>query len=111
VKTEITRNVIRRLTGNGLLVVDGKEHRRQKKILSPAFASPHIKNLTSHFWLKGCELRNYWENHALNSDPKKGYEVFNTLTRTTLDIIGLAGWSSMFIVDGRFWIRFWCFEG
>jgi cytochrome P450 len=91
VKTEITRNVLRRLTGNGILVVDGNEHRRQRRILNPAFASQHIKNLVGHFWLKGCELRDYWERNALNSDETKGYEVFNTLTRTTLDIIGLAG--------------------
>jgi cytochrome P450 len=91
VKTEITRNVIRRLTGDGVLVVDGIEHRRQRKLLNPAFASEHIKNLIGPFWAKGCELTQLLEDEAVNGNEKGGYDVLKALTRTTLDIIGLAG--------------------
>jgi len=102
VKTEITRNVLRRLTGNGVLVVDGSEHRRQRKILNPAFASEHIKNLIPAFWSKAYELKELWENEAINVDPKTGYNVVKALSRTTLDIIGLAGFFSLeFQVNGR----------
>ena len=91
VKTEITRNVLLRLTGKGVLYVDGAEHRRQRKLLNPAFSSEHIKNLVSPFWSKACELKQLWEDENVNIDEKKGYNVVKALTRTTLDIIGLAG--------------------
>ena len=91
VKTEITRNALRRLTGDGVLVVDGNEHRRQRKILNPAFASEHIKNLIGPFWAKGCELTQLLEDEAVNTNVNEGYDVLKALTRTTLDIIGLAG--------------------
>jgi cytochrome P450 len=91
VKTEITRKVIRRLTGDGVLVVDGSEHRRQRRLLNPAFASEHVKNLIGPFWMKGCELVQLLEDEAVNTNEKGGYDVLKALTRTTLDIIGLAG--------------------
>jgi cytochrome P450 len=102
VKTEITRRVLRRLTGDGLLSVDGNEHRRQRKILNPAFASPHIKNLIGAFWRKSCELKDLWEQEGVNCEGKQGYEVFNALTRTTLDIIGLAGFLHEIYTDEGF---------
>ena len=101
VKTEITRNVLRRLTGDGVLVVDGIEHRRQRKLLNPAFASEHIKNLIGPFWAKGCELTQLLEDEAVNTNEKGGYDVLKALTRTTLDIIGLAGIAQMAITHDR----------
>jgi cytochrome P450 len=91
IKTEITRNVLRRVTGEGLLVVDGEEHKRQRKILTPAFAGTRIVHLIPNFWAKGCELSKYWEENAVDVTGVKWYEVFGDLSRTTLDIIGLAG--------------------
>lgn len=91
VRTTIARNVIRRITGEGVLVVEGSEHRRQRRILNPAFSSQHIKHLTHTFWAKACELRDLWDQEAVAADPKSGYNVVEALQRTTLDIIGLAG--------------------
>ena len=101
VKTEITRNVLRRVTGDGVLVVDGSEHRRQRKLLNPAFASEHIKNLIGPFWAKGCELMQLLEDEAINTNEKGGYDVLKALTRTTLDIIGLAGTTENAMADDR----------
>ncbi|GJE91800.1 cytochrome P450 [Phanerochaete sordida] len=44
----------------GLLVVEGEDHRRQRKILSPAFATPHIKSLSPIIWEKATQLRDIW---------------------------------------------------
>jgi cytochrome P450 len=89
VKTEITRNVLRRLSGEGLLVVDGAEHRRQRKLVNPAFTAERIKLLVPVFWTKACELRKLWHDEGVNAEE---YDVFSSLVRTTLDIIGLAGY-------------------
>jgi cytochrome P450 len=91
VRTEITRQAFKRITGEGLLYVEGEEHRRQRRILSPAFASQHIKELIPIFWSKGCELAATLSRLGVAADKKKGLEVFTLLPRTTLDIIGLAG--------------------
>jgi len=78
-------------------VVDGAEHKRQRKILTPAFTGQRVGGLVPHFWKKGCELQEYLNRNAVDSEDveengkRKGFEVFNCLTRTTLDIIGLAG--------------------
>lgn len=100
-KTEITRNVLRRLTGDGVLVVDGNEHRRQRKLLNPAFSSEHIKHLISPFWSKACELKQLWEDEAININEEKGYNVVKALSRTTLDIIGLTGLSLEVCINDR----------
>jgi len=91
VKTEISKRVLRRVVGDGILVVEGHEHKRQRKLLNPAFSSEHVKNLIPTFWLKACELCQLLEDEAVDIDPKKGYDVVKVLTRGTLDIIGLAG--------------------
>ena len=106
VKSEITVRVISRLTGDGLVVIDGEEHRRQRKILNPAFASHHIKDLIGTFWLKACELAKYWGD-KIDSDAEFGkhgigIDVSTALTRTTLDIIGLTGNPLLDIVDSGF---------
>ncbi|KZT67097.1 cytochrome P450 [Daedalea quercina L-15889] len=61
---------------HGLLTVEGEDHRRQRKILGPAFTSAHIKSLSPIFWNKAVELRNIWldiasssQSHAAPSDP------------------------------------------
>jgi cytochrome P450 len=82
--------VIRRITGDGLIAVEGGEHRRQRKILNPAFAGHQVKHLVGTFWVKACELKGLWESEALGAG-KRGYDVSTSLTRTTLDIIGLTG--------------------
>ncbi len=77
--------------------MDGAEHKRQRKILTPAFTSQRVGGLVPHFWKKGCELAEYLEGNASDVEDSEGrrrdngFEVFNCLTRTTLDIIGLAG--------------------
>jgi cytochrome P450 len=101
VKTEITKTVLRGVTGDGVVVVEGNEHRRQRKLLNPAFSSEHIKNLIPLFWLKACELMHLLEDESLNVDGTKGYDMVNPFTRTTLDIIGLAGF--LFMEDS--WLK------
>ncbi|KAI0345687.1 cytochrome P450 [Trametopsis cervina] len=45
---------------DGLITVEGEQHRKQRKILSPAFTSTHIKSLSPVFWEKALKLRDIW---------------------------------------------------
>jgi cytochrome P450 len=69
--------------------VDGAEHRRQRRLLSPAFTAERIKLLIPTFWTKACELRKLWVGEGNVTE----YDVCPSLIRTMLDAIGLAGHS------------------
>ncbi|KAJ7366544.1 cytochrome P450 [Mycena albidolilacea] len=96
---------------DGLLTVEGDVHKRQRKILTPAFSSSHIKSLTPIFWDAAQKLRDIWLHTASLADGKEtnesksrssvpsGYarvDVLMWLGRATLDAIGLAGFGYHF---------------
>ncbi|KAJ6584658.1 cytochrome P450 [Mycena capillaripes] len=96
---------------DGLLTVEGDAHKRQRKILTPAFSASHIKSLTPIFWDKANKLRDIWLHTASQVDEKEtneskskssvppGYarvDVLMWLGRATLDAIGLAGFGYNF---------------
>ncbi|KAJ5825588.1 hypothetical protein N7474_002726 [Penicillium riverlandense] len=93
-KPEPVRNNLRRVTGEGILLAEGDEHKFQRKNLMPAFAYRHIKDLYPIFWAKSVEMVK-----RINMDlaQRKPHEEDNTVqirnwaSRATLDIIGVAG--------------------
>lgn len=78
------------MIGNGILVAEYDEHRRQRRILTPAFGVGHIRQITPHFWMKANQLAEKWKPIA-ESQSKGGIDVMKWTSRVTLDIIGLAG--------------------
>ncbi|KAF8798856.1 cytochrome P450 [Phlegmacium glaucopus] len=91
---------------DGLLTVEGDQHQRQRRILTPAFSVSHIKSLTPVFWQKAIQLRDIWLQQlpdvALHQDgiqPQISVarvDVLVWLGRATLDVIGLAGFGYAF---------------
>lgn len=77
----------------GLVTSEGEVHRRQRKILSPAFSLSHIKSLTPIFWDKAEQLRDIWLRPSGN--PVR-VDALSYLARATLDVIGLAGFGYHF---------------
>ncbi|KAH7328415.1 cytochrome P450 [Stachybotrys elegans] len=79
-----------RVLGDGLLVVEGDEHKHQRRQLMPAFSFRHVKNLYPVFWSKARE-----SVLAMTAEVggRKGaeMEVSNWASRVGLDIIGTAG--------------------
>jgi cytochrome P450 len=73
---------------DGILTVEGDHHKRQRKILAPAFSHSHIKSLSPIFWQKALQLRDIWLSHS--SGPR--IDVLAWLARATLDVIGIAGY-------------------
>lgn len=103
------REGLGRLLGVGILLAEGDEHKRQRKNLNPAFAFRHVKELYPVFWGKGVEMVAAM-NAAISGDQTSGQpnghsgtgdaekpkasnvlEVNGWASRTTLDIIGVAG--------------------
>ncbi|KAK7038502.1 cytochrome P450, partial [Favolaschia claudopus] len=86
-----------RLVGEGLLGVEGDAHRRQRRIMNPAFGSAQIRSLMSVFLEKSVEMRDLWMR-GMNDDSKAAtrIDVLDWLTKVTLDIIGQAGFDIHF---------------
>lgn len=61
-KPEFVRDSLASMASSreGLLTVEGEVHRRQRKILNPAFSTTHIRTLSPFFWVKAAQLRNMW---------------------------------------------------
>jgi cytochrome P450 len=90
IKPEQSRRALVNILGNGLLTAEGETHRRQRKVLAPAFATSYIRDIIPIFSAKADELVDVIRN-ALPTQSEKGVEVFTFLSRATLDIIGAAG--------------------
>ncbi|CAL1709423.1 unnamed protein product [Somion occarium] len=91
-KPEQTRSTLTRLLGAGVLVTEGEQHRQQ----NPAFGPSQIRELTSIFNEKALQLRDIWAAQLPSTGEAKRIDVLSWLSRATLDIIGLAGFSYEF---------------
>ncbi|KAJ6517282.1 cytochrome P450 [Mycena vitilis] len=92
-KSETTRTVLGRIVGPGVLVVEGDEHKHQRKIMNPAFGAPQVRELTSIFVDTSIQLRDIWAAQAANNGGVARVEILSWLSKATLDIIGLAGFN------------------
>ncbi|TDL23213.1 cytochrome P450 [Rickenella mellea] len=100
---------------HGILTTEGEQHKRQRKILTPAFSVASVKAVSPIFWDKAAELRDIWLRIADDpdlveyvdargvADWGKGWEpkppkvdALAWLGRATLDVIGLAGFGYPF---------------
>ncbi len=115
VKPRALREALSRLLGVGVLVAEGDEHRFQRKLLMPAFAFRHIKDLYPVFWEKSGEAVRAMTDDVLlqararaadasgraaaavaaeggGSGGRSGViEAGEWASRAALDIIGVAG--------------------
>ncbi|KAH9857474.1 cytochrome P450 [Lenzites betulinus] len=85
---ENSKNILEVL-GRGLLSVQGDEHKKQRRILNPAFGPAQIRELTHIFFEKSLMLRDFWA--AATGSQTVRMNVNKDLSRMTLDIIGVAG--------------------
>ncbi|KAG9019552.1 hypothetical protein FS842_007833 [Serendipita sp. 407] len=97
-KPDQTRFMLSRILGDGLLFVEGHDHKRQRRVMNPSFGTSHIRDMTSIFVDKSAELRDVLMSR-LTSKEGEGeikLDVLSYLSRATLDIIGLAGFDYSF---------------
>ncbi|KAI4861506.1 cytochrome P450 [Hypoxylon rubiginosum] len=81
-----------RILGEGVLLAEGQEHVHQRKSLAPGFSIQSIRALTPVFWDKSLLLAKLWRDEmTADNVTTKSFEALEWLNRTTLDIIGSAG--------------------
>ncbi|WVQ74481.1 hypothetical protein IAR50_004082 [Cryptococcus sp. DSM 104548] len=106
-KPKETRGELTTMLGNGLLVAEGGDHKKQRKALSPCFSPAAIRGMIPAFYDKAYELNNKMmglvEGSATEetspTPPKdidfvpggKKIDVMSYLSKTALDIIGTCG--------------------
>ncbi|KAK2460650.1 hypothetical protein APHAL10511_007120 [Amanita phalloides] len=95
-KPESSRYHLRQLLGEGLLVAEGDKHRQQRRIMNPAFGPYQIRELTEIFVDKAIELRDALEVELTKQEGAARVDILPWLSKTTLDVIGLAGFNYNF---------------
>jgi cytochrome P450 len=103
IKPPRASHFIRILIGDGIITAEYDEHKRQRRILTPAFGVSHIREITPHFWTKANQLTEEWRP-LVESKPEEGIDVMKWMNRATLDIIGLAGVLQLNCFNERIWL-------
>ncbi|EJU04518.1 cytochrome P450 [Dacryopinax primogenitus] len=91
------RHFLANLFGKGILWAEADNHKRQRKILTPAFSNHAIKELTSVFYDSVYKAKAAWD--ALLDASKTSdvvIDVQDWMNRISLDSIGIAGFSHDF---------------
>ncbi|WWC98172.1 hypothetical protein V866_005063 [Kwoniella sp. B9012] len=107
-----TRKGMADMLGNGVLVAEGHDHKRQRKLLNPSFSPLAIKGMIPIFYDKAYELKEKFINLIENTENTEGdaasptppkeedvvqgtrkIDVMSWLGKCTLDVIGLAGFN------------------
>jgi cytochrome P450 len=87
-----------------MLSAEGQVHKRQRRVVLPAFSGQNMRSLAEIAFKKGMQLKDAWmalippETDGLSAAK---IDVCQFLSRATFDIAGLAGRSSWFpfVVD------------
>ncbi|KAG8744389.1 hypothetical protein FRC12_014811 [Ceratobasidium sp. 428] len=96
-KPEMLRKGIANLLGEGILFAEFDTHKRQRRIMNPAFGPLQVRELVPIFWQKSNKLKEIWLNIIkANPEGETVIEVMSWLSRATLDIIGAAGFDYHF---------------
>lgn len=90
-----------KVLGNGLVFAEGNDHKRQRKLLNPAFALSNIKSMVPSFYSPSKQMVTALKEEIASQGGNKAHvELTPLLSKTTLQIIGLAG----------FGVDFKCFD-
>ncbi|KAA1474007.1 cytochrome P450 [Dentipellis sp. KUC8613] len=99
-KTPETHFILHPLLGDGLLSVKGHQHKMQRRLLNPAFATQRIRTFSTVFVDKSLELRDVLMAKIAAQAPQQNgslqIDIFDWLSRVSLDMIGEAGFHYAF---------------
>jgi len=93
------RGVIEKLVGRGVLWAEGESHRRQRKVLTPAFGPGAIKDLTGTLYDCAYRLKAAWDRIIDSAEEANGQveiEMHKWMTKLSLDVIGRAAFGHDF---------------
>ncbi|KAI0318272.1 cytochrome-450 hydroxylase [Amylostereum chailletii] len=99
-KPKMSRDIITRLIGLGMLSAEGHVHKRQRRVATPAFSVQNLRALIPLVFGIGEETKDRWMSlmATAGDEKKKGMvlDVSNWMGRATFDVIGLAGFDYHF---------------
>jgi len=95
-KPALARFNLGQILGEGILFVEGEQHRQQRRIMNPAFGPAQIRELTEIFVAKAIQLRDLWNTEVSKAGEPARINVLNSMSKATLDVIGLAGFNYNF---------------
>ncbi|KAI8680921.1 hypothetical protein NCS55_00341000 [Fusarium keratoplasticum] len=81
---------LRHILGDGLIIVEGDQHKFLRKNTTPAFHFRQIKNLYPMMWNK-AEILTRTLNQEISTTRSPIIELSTWASKVTLDIIGIAG--------------------
>lgn len=84
------RSFLQRVQGDGLSVVEGSQHKFQRKALNPAFNIRVIKGLYPLFWGKARALVDALRQTIDKAGSSATVEMTEWASRASMDIIGVA---------------------
>ncbi|KAJ7067546.1 cytochrome P450 [Mycena amicta] len=94
VREDTNGGVVGRIMDDSILVVVGDQHKRQRRVMNPAFGLSQIREVTEIFVDKAVELRDFWKSEI--AQQRGTIEVYLGLRQMTLNIIGRAGFGYEF---------------
>lgn len=112
VKPGGARLILNEALGKGLISVQGPDHRRQRRVLNPAFGWRQILEMAPMVFDKAYEMRDALARHVASPDLSspsvdrvpgaRRLDMSKISMQVTLDIIGLAGFGYEFnaLTDG-----------
>ncbi|KAG8157996.1 hypothetical protein KVR01_012268 [Diaporthe batatas] len=95
VRAEAQMRVTRLLFGEGLVGVDGAQHKRQRKVVGPAFSSTAVDGMAPTFYCMAERLASNWEAR-LSRDTRFETNAYQDFEALSIDIIGQAGFKYEF---------------
>ncbi|KAG0045934.1 hypothetical protein BGZ83_008843 [Gryganskiella cystojenkinii] len=93
-KPDRVKRLLGQVIGNGVLLAEGDAHKKQRKMLNPAFSHRHIKDMVPVMTIPAETLSKIWEEKA--GDEGIEFDITRDLNHATLDIIGMAGFGYNF---------------
>jgi cytochrome P450 len=93
-KPKLIGAFLRRILGDGLIILEEDRHKFLRKNTMPAFHVRHIKDLYPMMWAKAGILTKTLTKEIQSGQDEKGssvIELTNWASKVTLDIIGVAG--------------------
>ncbi|KAI1344556.1 cytochrome P450 4A12A [Xylariaceae sp. FL0016] len=65
VQPQLLANIAARIIGPGLVLINGEEHKRQRRLLLPSFSMRQIRDLYPVFWGKAVEITEKFSNQVV----------------------------------------------
>ncbi|KAJ3527607.1 hypothetical protein NMY22_g9729 [Coprinellus aureogranulatus] len=92
--TDEFRQLTRKMNGTSLFSVIGGEHRKQRKLLNPAFSVAHLRTFTPTFYSVTKRLERSLRQKV--SEGQTEIDILGWMTRTALELIGVNGFGYSF---------------